>query len=213
LLELNDFAEKAVDNNAPEAALSLAAHYWTGVQNAVEKTGGVAVVSPDGSVVADWGGHSTTGDDAHDALNAVRAALIFRLSLLELNKKRLSNGQNALRAVCGFSTGKTVTAEHITGGKLSRAFSDTSLWGGGAALAFRAREAAERNGIDIVISSKTWRLIDEYIIAEEIEAPREEEGRFIRLFAVINLRAKQKAEQPEPVTLSGLQSLLEDGKN
>jgi class 3 adenylate cyclase len=201
LLSLNHLFE----NESHEQMALLLNRYLKAARYATEKTNGTCYHTVDGSIVADWGLMSTTGNAAHDALNAVRSALILRMNLFEGNKTLFIDGERPLKSLCGISTGK-MTA--VMSRKKNAA---PCIIGGSTLLAARAREAAEKNGIDIVITAKTWRLVEQYIIAEEIEALRGENGTAIRLFAVINLRAKNEAEQPRPTNLKELQSLIQTG--
>jgi class 3 adenylate cyclase len=177
-------------------------------RDAAEKTGGVLYTSIDGGVSVAWGDLASTGSAAHDALNAVRAALLVRLSLAGLNKSRLENGRTALSFFAGISSGASAAALLAPEYPASRVlFSETGP------LALRAREAAGGNGVDIALSAKTWRLVKDYVICEEI-TPLEASGAEpcgSRLFAAVNLRALPGSPQIEPATLSALRKTLTGG--
>jgi class 3 adenylate cyclase len=198
LLSLNHIS----DNSATEQTLIFFKQYLNAVKQAAYKTQGALYHNIDGSIFIEWGLRSTTGEASHDALNAIRAALILRMNLVELNKELFNSGTTPLQSISGISTGKMI-------GDASRKRNNTPcILGGASLLASKAAEAAVKTGVDIVITAKTWRLVEQYIIAEEIEALKHDGDRATRLFAVINLRVKDEEEQPRPTNLKELQSLL-----
>jgi adenylate cyclase len=201
LLSLNHLFESA----SSEQTLVLLNRYHRAVKYAADKTNGTLYHTIDGDIFTEWGLSLTTGNAAHDALNAVRSALILRMNLFDLNKALFINGERPLKSLAGISTGKMIA------GKTSKKNTVPYIIGTSALFAAKAREAAETHGIDIVITAKTWRLVEQYIIAEEIEALHRENGNPVRLFAVINLRAKNESEQPRPTNLKELQSLIQTG--
>jgi hypothetical protein len=97
--------------------------------------------------------------------------------------------------------------------------------GQAVAGALYAEERAVENDCDIVLTMKTRRLIDNYVIVEEISAGTAPAGiantagtahtlggtAGLRLCALVNLRAKNKTEQMEPCSLAGLRLLLSGG--
>ncbi|MDR2865121.1 MAG: hypothetical protein LBV68_05895 [Spirochaetaceae bacterium] len=180
--------------------------YAKEAESAAKKTGGVFAEIPDGSIMAHWGIETTSGNAAHDALNAVRAALMLRMNLLELKKVRFVKGCSVFYPVCGLSTGKIINDDPAQGKNTVR-----HLIGESTVLAAKAREGAAKHGLDIVITTKTWRLISQYVIAEEIESAIDEDGKATALFAIVNLRAQTGMEQPWPQTLKELKILLKTG--
>jgi adenylate cyclase len=62
---------------------------------------------------------------------------------------------------------------------------------------------------DILVTENTWELVRRHIIAEEMP-PVTVKGKEkpVRLFAVVNLRAKPEIPQPGPATLAELRQLL-----
>jgi hypothetical protein len=182
--------------------------YLSEARDIAVKTNGILSVAADGSLNAAWGVDSTTGDEAHDALNALRAAFLLRMCIMEQHNKRFAVAHNAAHKVrrivqiFGISTGKIIKSPAVGEGAL--------LVGEPSILALKAREAAIKFGADIVITSKTWRLIDRYIITEEID-PLPDGDKVVRLFAVINMRVKKGEVQSLPKNLNELRSLLTTG--
>jgi class 3 adenylate cyclase len=191
------------DDASPDETITRLNAYFESMKSSIELTGGAFTDMADGSIAGYWGIRATSGNVAHDALNAVRAALIARLNFLKTTNARPVEGKRMLPSACGINTGKIIAGNSKWRGKNA-----PLLIGQNAALAFKAREIAEKNNIDIVITAKTWRLVEQYVITEEIEPLTGESGKTTRLFALVNLRAKRPAEQPRPTTLKELQTLL-----
>ncbi|MDR3302381.1 MAG: hypothetical protein LBT01_07640 [Spirochaetaceae bacterium] len=200
-LSLQNLAETI----SPDATITLLHNYLSIARNSMQKTGGAFTDMFDGTIAAFWGVHTTSGSPAHDALNAVRSALILRAAFQKTNSTA-DKRKRILQSVCGINTGTVITDDPKLGAKNRR-----YLIGQNTLLAIRAREIAEKNNVDIVITAKTWRLIEQYVIVEEIEPLPCANGKATRLFALVNLRAKQEAEQAHPTTLRELKSLLSLG--
>lgn len=201
------FCPPAGFGEAPEtgAALAPLQDYLKIAKTAVKKTGGVAESAQDGTVIARWGGGVSTGSPAHDALNAVRAALLARILFLELRAAlKKNNGPAPLPLVAGISSG------NVAAGMLKKGFRRKYFIGETAILAVKAREASEKFRTDIVLTAKAWRLVKDYCIFEEIEALRAPTGEeTTRLFALVNLRAAPGELQPAPKALSETRKMLE----
>jgi hypothetical protein len=186
-------------------ALEALRRFLALAEDAAEKTGGALYISIDGSITISWGDLVTTGSAAHDALNAVRAALLLRLSLAGLNASRLEIGRPPLAFFAGVSSGASLAVHLTPKDPASRVlFSEIGH------LALYAREAAGGNGVDIALSAKTWRLVKDYVICEEITPfpPTGSESCPSRFFAAVNLRALPGSPPIEPATLSALRKLL-----
>jgi len=163
----------------------------------VQKTGGTFYKFGDGSITAIWGAFSTTGSVEHDALNAVRSALLLRVKLAKLNRK-LSKSKN-LKIACGINSGKVVPSADTSGNKYF--LSDN--------LALKTREIAEKYGVDIVFTGKTFRIIEDYVIAESVSLAKLN-GASSRIFALINLRVGKASVQPAPSNLKQLRDFLSE---
>jgi adenylate cyclase len=172
-------------------------------RESIEKTGGIIEIFVDGTFIAYWEDHAEAGSPAHDALNAVRAAMLIRMSMLNFNKERIAAGLPALPFLIGISSG-TASFSVVGGGKKNEGF----IFGDVCIAAAKARETAEKNSTDIIITAKTWRLIKNYVITEEVQSLDEHTDNIIRLFAVINLRFASGTKQLPPTTLPELRKNL-----
>jgi adenylate cyclase len=177
----------------------------------VEKTNGVVDKFIGDSVMAHWGTAYTTGDAAHDALNGVRAALLMRVNLLEMNSKRGINdpGNPHIRIGCGINSG-IVTVGQI--GSTQRM--EYTVIGDAVNLASRTEALNKPLGTDILITEETWDLVGKYLITEEMPAVQVKgKEKPVRMFAVINLKVGKKGkapapEQPHPWTLAETRNML-----
>jgi class 3 adenylate cyclase len=164
------------------------------IEECVEKTGGVLAEFQGRLLCAHWGTLSTTGNNAHDALNCARSALMIRVAFHEINQKYAEEGKAPLRYMCAVANGTIIAGtvkpslkEHYV------------LLGEPPAL---AEKLTELNGesADILISEQTQRLLQQYVITEKIEDEN--------VFALINLRSKRQEVQPFPRNLADVQSLI-----
>jgi adenylate cyclase len=185
--------------------------YFTRMVECVEKTNGVVDKFIGDSVMAHWGTAYTTGSPEHDALNCVRAALLMRVALLEMNSKRGIDdpGNPHIRIGCGINSG-IVTVGQI--GSTQRM--EYTVIGDAVNLASRTEALNKPMGTDILITEETWNLVGKYLITEEMPAVQVKgKEKPVRMFAVVNLKITKKGkahtpEQPHPWTLAEVRNML-----
>jgi adenylate cyclase len=181
--------------------------YLTRMVECVIKTNGVVDKFIGDSVMAHWGTAYTTGSAEHDALNCVRTALLMRVALLDMNRKRGPDdpANPVIRIGCGINTG-IVTVGQI--GSPERM--EYTVIGDAVNLASRTEALNKALGTDILITEDTWNLVGKHLITEEmpsVEVKGKEKP--IRMFAVVNLKVtKKNMEQPRPWTLAELRNML-----
>jgi adenylate cyclase len=167
----------------------------------VEKTGGVVDKFIGDSVMAHWGTAYSSGSVAEDAFNCVKAALMMRSALLEMNRDRREDdpGNPRIRIGCGINTG-IVTAGQIG----SEQRMDYTVIGDPVNLASRTEALNKPLGTDILITEDTWELVGDRLVIEEMP-PVTVKGKEkpVRLFAVVNLK-----ESEGPQTLAELREML-----
>ncbi|MDR1901278.1 MAG: HAMP domain-containing protein, partial [Treponema sp.] len=139
--------------------------YFTRMVECVEKTGGVVDKFIGDAVMAHWGTAYTAGSPAKDAFNCVKAALMMRRALLEMNQGRKADDpQNPpIRIGCGINTG-IVTAGQIG----SEQRMEYTVIGDPVNLASRTEALNKPLGTDILITEDTWVLIGNLLITEEM---------------------------------------------
>jgi len=177
--------------------------YLDRMVDCVEKTGGVVDKFIGDAVMAHWGTAYSAGSPAKDAFNCVKAALMMREALFELNKGRVEGDEDnpPIRIGCGINTG-IVTAGQI--GSVARM--EYTVIGDAVNLASRTEALNKPLGTDILITEDTWDLIKDSVVAEEMP-PVQVKGKEkpIRMFAVVNFNPP---EEGTPTTLAQVRKLL-----
>ncbi|MDR1932999.1 MAG: HAMP domain-containing protein [Spirochaetales bacterium] len=180
--------------------------YFTRMVECVERTGGVVDKFIGDAVMAHWGTAYTGGSPEKDAFNCVKAALMMRTALLEMNKdRRCDDPRNPpIRIGCGINTG-IVTAGQIG----SEQRMEYTVIGDPVNLASRTEALNKPLGTDILITENTFHLIGGYLITEEMPPVRVKgKEKPVRLFAVINLASSPPGEAEGPQTLAEVRALL-----
>jgi adenylate cyclase len=175
--------------------------YFTRMVECVEKTGGVVDKFIGDAVMAHWGTAYTAGSPEEDAYNCVKAALMMRIALLDMNRNRGPGdpGNPPIRIGCGINTG-TVTAGQIG----SEQRMEYTVIGDPVNLASRTEALNKPLGTDILITEDTWRLIGNKLVTEEMPPVRVKgKAAPLRIFAVVNIKGAKG-----PRTLAELRKLL-----
>jgi adenylate cyclase len=193
--------------------------YLTRMVDCVEKTGGVVDKFIGDAVMAHWGTAYSSGSVEDDAFNCVKAALMMRSALFEMNRDRREDdpGNPRIRIGCGINTG-IVTAGQIG----SEQRMEYTVIGDPVNLASRTETLNKPFGTDILITENTWKLIGDRLITEEMP-PVTVKGKekTLRLFAVVKMKEREESgetrvrseerrgeEGGEPETLAELREML-----
>ncbi|MDR1286389.1 MAG: HAMP domain-containing protein [Treponema sp.] len=210
--DIRSFTEKSENftrefgDGASDRIVRWLNEYFTRMVDCVEKTGGVVDKFIGDAVMAHWGTAYTSGSAVEDAFNGVRAALMMRASLLEMNRGRDSGdpGNPPIRIGCGINTG-IVTAGQIGSDKRM----EYTVIGDPVNLASRTEALNKPLGTDILITENTWELVGDRIIAEEMPPVRVKgKAKPVRLFAVIGLKNGGGQNEGTLGTLAELRELL-----
>jgi len=192
---------KAFNDDASNRIVHWLNEYFTYMVDCVEKTGGVVDKFIGDAVMAHWGTAFSAGSAAADAFNGVKAALMMRNALHELNKKRRKDdpGNPEIKIGCGLNTG-IVTAGQI--GSDQRM--EYTVIGDPVNLASRTEALNKPLGTDILITEDTWKFIGDKFITEEMP-PVTVKGKEkpVRMFAVVNMKGASG-----PRTLDEVRQLL-----
>jgi adenylate cyclase len=178
--------------------------YLTRMVDCVDETGGVVDKFIGDAIMAVWGAPVSAGSPARDALNCVRTALLMRHRLWEYNKTRGDSRRPLIRMGCGINTGDVVAGQIGSSRRM-----EYTVIGDAVNLASRTESLNKPLHTDILITENTWELVGPYTITEEMP-PVTVKGKEkpVRLFAVVNLKAKPEIPQPGPATLAELRRLL-----
>jgi adenylate cyclase len=199
--EKSEVFTKEFGDEASNRIVQWLNEYFTKMVYCVEKTGGVVDKYIGDAVMAHWGTAYTAGSPAADAFNCVKAALMMRLALLEINSKRKKNdpGNPEIRIGCGINTGM-VTAGQI--GSDQRM--EYTVIGDPVNLASRTEALNKPMGTDILITEDTWELVGNKFITEEMPSVTVKgKEKPVRIFAVVNLQ-----NYTGPKTLAEVRTLL-----
>jgi adenylate cyclase len=174
--------------------------YFTHMIKCEKKTGGVVDKFVGDAVMAIWGAISTDGDKA-DAYNCIKAALMMRDALVEMNARRQKDdpGNPIINIGCGINTGRVIAGQIGSEQRM-----EYTVIGDPVNLASRIESYTKELGVDILISENTWKITGNKFITEEmpsvklrgIEKP-------VRVFAVINFKNSKG-----PQTLAEVRKLL-----
>jgi adenylate cyclase len=188
----------------PDQAVEILNKYLIRAAGSVKKTNGTLDQFSGDNVKAHWGALSSSGKAEHDALNCIRCALMLRVAAYELNKEYPSQRDRPLlRVSCGISSGEF--AAGITDCGKREAY---TVIGEDGVLAETAKRQNAACNTDILITENTWRLVQKYVLVHEMSPlPIEGKPKPLRMFALINLRARHGEAQVFPATLKDVQSL------
>jgi adenylate cyclase len=201
--DIRDFTAMSEKFN-PHDVVEFLNQYLTRMVECVNETGGVVDKFIGDAIMGVWGAPVSAGSPDKDALNCVRAALLMRKSLREYNKTRGTPARPLLRIGCGINTGDVVAGQIGSSRRM-----EYTVIGDAVNLASRTESLNKPLHTDILITENTWTLIKDSIIAEEMP-PVTVKGKEkpVRLFAVVNLRARPETDQPPPVSLGDLRQIL-----
>ena len=193
---------KVFGDEASDRIVHWLNEYFTQMIDCVEKTNGVVDKFIGDAVMAHWGTAYTSGSPRKDAFNCIKAALMMRKALINMNNNR-ENGDPAnppIRIGCGINTGI------VTAGQLgSDMRMEYTVIGDPVNLASRIESLTKPLGADILISEETWNLVGDKFTTEEMPSVTVKgKEKPVRIFAVINLAGGDKW----PQTLSDLRELL-----
>ncbi|GHV84712.1 adenylate/guanylate cyclase domain-containing protein [Spirochaetia bacterium] len=181
--------------------------YLTRMVECVEQTGGVVDKFIGDAVMAHWGTAYSAGSPEADAMNCLKASLMMRKALEEMNKNRLEDdpANPPIHIGCGINTG-IVTAGQI-GSEIRMEY---TVIGDPVNLASRTEALNKPLGTDILITEDTWKLVGSELITEEMPPVRVKgKAKPIRMFAVIDLKdAEGSVDSRGPKTLAELRKRL-----
>jgi len=206
--DIRDFTAKSerftrtFGDEASDRIVNWLNDYFTRMVECVEKTGGFVDKFIGDAVMAHWGAAYTSGSPQKDAFNCVKAALMMRKALYEMNNNRRSDDPEnpPIRIGCGINTG-IITAGQIG----SDARMEYTVIGDPVNLASRTEALNKPLGTDILITEDTWRMVRRFFITEEMPAVTVKgKEKPVRIFAVVNFTGTNRG----PRTLSDVRRIL-----
>jgi adenylate cyclase len=184
---------------APEAVVEFLNEYMTRMVDCIEATGGVVDKFIGDAIMAVWGAPLSKGSPGEDALQAVRAMLMMRESLIEFNQGRGGPDKPLIRIGCGVNTGPCLAGQI---GSLRRM--EYTVIGDAVNLASRIEALNKPFGTDILVSQSTYELIETELRVEPMPAIKVK-GKTgpLSIFAVIG-----SGDGAGPKDIDGLRELL-----
>jgi adenylate cyclase len=134
--------------------------------------------------MAHWGTAYSAGSPQKDAFNCVKAALMMRKALFNMNKQRRAGdpANPPIKIGCGINSGI------VTAGQLgSEQRMEYTVIGDPVNLASRIEALTKPLAADILISEDTWKLLGSRFIVEEMPSVTVKgKEKPVRIFAVVN---------------------------
>ena len=179
----------------PEEVVEFLNAYMTRMVDCVNKTGGVVDKYIGDAIMAVWGAPESNGSPAEDAMNAVMAALMMRVSLYKFNKERAEKNLPPVRIGCGINSGPVVAGQIGSNERM-----EYTVIGDAVNLASRTEALNKPFATDILITENTYNLIKDRILVEEMPGVHVKgKTDAIKMYAVINLAGKGRPESIEDV--------------
>lgn len=179
----------------PEEVVEFLNAYMTRMVDCVNKTGGVVDKYIGDAIMAVWGAPESNGSAAEDAMNAVMAALMMRVSLYKFNKERAEKNLPPVRIGCGINSGPVVAGQIGSNERM-----EYTVIGDAVNLASRTEALNKPFATDILITENTYNLIKDRILVEEMPGVHVKgKTEAIKMYAVINLTGKGRPESIEDV--------------
>lgn len=184
---------------APEEVVEFLNDYMTRMVDCIEKTHGVVDKFIGDAIMGVWGAPVSQGSPEADALEAIKAMLMMRASLVEFNKGRGDEKKPLIKIGCGVNTGPCLAGQIGSAQRM-----EYTVIGDAVNLASRIEALNKPFCTDILISVYTYELIGKYIITEPMPVIRvkgKEEP--LQIYAVVNMRG-----EAGPRTLAEVRALL-----
>ena len=179
----------------PKEVVEFLNAYMTRMVECVNKTNGVVDKYIGDAIMAVWGAPESAGSPALDALNAVTAALMMRVSLFHFNQSRKERGLAPVRIGCGINSGPVVAGQIGSNERM-----EYTVIGDAVNLASRTEALNKPFATDILITENTYNLIKDKVIVEEMPGVHVKgKTDAIKMFAVINLAGKERPSAIEEV--------------
>ena len=172
----------------PEEVVEFLNEYMTRMVKCVDATDGVVDKFIGDAIMAVWGAPVSAGSPEKDALNGIKAALLMRKELYELNKIRREKGLLPVYIGCGLNSG-----EVIAGQIGSQRRMEYTVIGDTVNTASRTEALNKPFHTDILITEDTWKLVKDTVLTEEMPGVKVKgKTEKLRMFTVIGLKQSTK---------------------
>jgi adenylate cyclase len=184
---------------APEAVVEFLNAYLTRMVECIEKSGGVVDKFIGDAIMAVWGTPVSRGTPRDDALQAIRAVLMMRESLLEFNRDRGGPEKPIIKIGCGLNTGPCLAGQIGSPQRM-----EYTVIGDAVNLASRIEALNKPLGTDILLSEHTYELVKDAVVVQKMPAVKVKgKSGELAIYALVNLK-----DAPGPKTLGDLRTLM-----
>lgn len=172
----------------PEQVVEFLNEYMTRMVKCVDATGGVVDKFIGDAIMAVWGSPVSAGSPQKDALNGIKAALLMRKELYDLNKERKAKGLVPVHIGCGLNSGNVIAGQIGSEKRM-----EYTVIGDTVNTASRTEALNKPFHTDILITENTWQLVKDEIFVEEMPGVKVK-GKTdrLRMFAVIGFKNSTK---------------------
>lgn len=172
----------------PEQVVEFLNEYMTRMVKCVELTGGVVDKFIGDAIMAVWGAPVSAGSLRLDALNGIKASLLMRKELYDLNKEREQKGLPAIHIGCGLNSGNVIAGQIGSDRRM-----EYTVIGDAVNTASRTEALNKPFHTDILITENTWRLVKDEVFVEEMPGVKVKgKADKLRMFAVIGFKNSTK---------------------
>jgi adenylate cyclase len=173
--------------------------YLTRMVECIEKSGGVVDKFIGDAIMAVWGTPVSRGTPRDDALQAIRAVLMMRESLLEFNRDRGGPEKPIIKIGCGLNTGPCLAGQIGSPQRM-----EYTVIGDAVNLASRIEALNKPLGTDILLSEHTYELVKDAVVVQKMPAVKVKgKSGELAIYALVNLK-----DAPGPKTLGDLRTLM-----
>lgn len=172
----------------PEEVVEFLNEYMTRMVKCVDATGGVVDKFIGDAIMAVWGAPVSAGSPKDDALNGIKASLLMRKELYDLNKEREAKGLIPVHIGCGLNSGDVIAGQIGSEKRM-----EYTVIGDTVNTASRTEALNKPFHTDVLITENTWQLVKDEILVEEMQGVKVK-GKTdkLRMFAVIGFKASTK---------------------
>lgn len=172
----------------PEEVVEFLNEYMTRMVKCVDATGGVVDKFIGDAIMAVWGAPVSAGSPKDDALNGIKASLLMRKELYDLNKEREAKGLIPVHIGCGLNSGDVIAGQIGSEKRM-----EYTVIGDTVNTASRTEALNKPFHTDVLITENTWQLVKDEILVEEMPGVKVK-GKTdkLRMFAVIGFKASTK---------------------
>lgn len=172
----------------PEQVVEFLNEYMTRMVKCVDATGGAVDKFIGDAIMAVWGAPVSAGSPKQDALNGIKASLLMRKELYELNKERVAKGLIPVHIGCGLNSGDVIAGQIGSEKRM-----EYTVIGDTVNTASRTEALNKPFHTDVLITENTWQLVKDEILVEEMPGVKVK-GKTdkLRMFAVIGFKDSTK---------------------